>query len=182
MIQFREVSLAYFFSFFVATFLGCQNDKPQLHTHEPEPIVTAKPAEFTGEKYAYLSGIIHEGESYFAIAKVAEHYAKNSAEGLNIKEKKGLSDSLEILELPDKYIILTRATIPDKFLLSQAVAITMQTFSFDSTGNYKFNEKLPVAKFLKLFNDAKYQRFKKIPFVLTFKNNVVTQVAEQYLP
>lgn len=69
-----------------------------------------------------------------------------------------------------------------KLKLDSNTEIIFQTLSFDSTGNFKFNEKLNYKTFINLVSSKDFDRFRNIPFKFIIKNNTALLIEEIYIP
>lgn len=69
-----------------------------------------------------------------------------------------------------------------KLVINKNTEITFQTFSFDSTGNFNFNQKLDYPTFIKLLSSKDMDRFRNIPFKFEIKNGITIFIKEIYIP
>ena len=69
-----------------------------------------------------------------------------------------------------------------KLKLDKNTKVVFQTFSFDSTGNFNFNQKLDYPTFIKLISSKDMDRFRNIPFKFEIKNGITIFIKEIYIP
>ncbi|MDP3149320.1 MAG: hypothetical protein Q8N83_09360 [Ignavibacteria bacterium] len=161
---------------------GCKKEAKPVHINEHDAITELNTPQLSGVKYAYIKGIMQREENYFVSIVFIDYQLKNKTDERKRGKNLQFPDSLEVLELPDAYFVSPRAKSPEEILLNKSAAIKMQTYSHDSTGNYKFNESIPLTKLAILFTGKEYKRFQKIPFKLTLDKNGITSITEQYIP
>ncbi|MCK9210627.1 MAG: hypothetical protein M0P61_07330 [Ignavibacteriaceae bacterium] len=162
-------------------FLGCKNEKKPIPGDEQKSIESI--TLLSGEKYGYIKNIFLKEENYFVSIVFLDYQLKSKeVEAKQKKISQQFPDSLEVLELPDAYLINAKGKSPDEYLVNKSVRIVMQTLNYDSTGNFKFNENADINKFIKLFTAKEFQRYKKIPFKINLSKNEITSIAEQYVP
>ncbi|MFA6999721.1 MAG: hypothetical protein WC241_01245 [Candidatus Paceibacterota bacterium] len=95
------------------------------------------------------------------------------------------------------YDIINDNPLIRTFLISDNVVIKMQTFSHQTSGpdkgNYNWNESVSLQKFKGIIDGSimspDYQgslpytsHFKQLPYSITVKNNIVTEITERYIP
>jgi len=164
-------------------FIGCKNEKKpvQIYEHEQTTILDRK--ELSGVNYGFIKGIVKKEEKYFASIVFLDYQLKSEED--EIRQKKSLRqfpDSLEVLELPDAYLLNVKRKKPELILIDKSVHILMQTLNYDSTGNFSFNENITLNRFFGFFTTQESQRYEKIPFKITLFNNEINSVTELYLP
>ena len=69
-----------------------------------------------------------------------------------------------------------------RWFLSPDAAFTMQTLSFDSTGNFLFNQPIAFDTLRSLFPEGSSSRFRHIPFRIIHSDTIITSVSEEYIP
>lgn len=88
----------------------------------------------------------------------------------------------QIIELPDKYCYVNKEIKIEDFELSDSVKIIMQTFSYDSEGNYNFKQSITLKGLLNEIGKFKQIRFLKSPYEVEIVNNKIISLTEIYIP
>ena len=81
--------------------------------------------------------------------------------------------------LPD---IINTVKDSTKLKIDEGIKIIFQTFSFDSTGNFNFNQNLDYPTLIKLISSKDMDRFRNIPFKFEIKNGITISIKEIYIP
>lgn len=84
--------------------------------------------------------------------------------------------------LPDGYYIRNKIKDSLEVKVSDKAEVTMQTFSHNSSGNYNFNEKINIRKFLKLLSQSEFERFKSKLFKFDVIKDEIISIKEIYVP
>ena len=84
--------------------------------------------------------------------------------------------------VPNDYYIRNQDTTTVTLKLSQKTSFTMQTYKILERGNMTADEKISYTNFASIFADSEESSTKFAPYHLTIKNDVVTEVLEQYVP
>ncbi len=87
-----------------------------------------------------------------------------------------------ILELPDGSCFVNAKKESEAFALTPNTKIVMQTFSYDKEGNFNFNEKVELKKFLEKFQNPNPFPWKHSPYQVTIINKKITSLREIYIP
>jgi hypothetical protein len=69
-----------------------------------------------------------------------------------------------------------------RWLLAPDAVFTMQTLSFDSTGNFLFNQPIAFDTLRSLFSAGSSSRFRHIPFRIIHSDTIIYSMTEEYLP
>jgi len=106
------------------------------------------------------------------IGLIAE-YQKNGNDEFLIVDTIQIVNSIDIIN-PVKDSI--------KIKIDNNTKVVFQTFSFDSTGNFNFNQNLDYPTFIKLISSKDMDRFRNIPFKFEIKNGITISIKEIYIP
>jgi len=166
---------------FTIVLTGCKDEKKPIQVDKQSSVESVTP--LSGVKYGYIKNIFQKEEQTFA-SIILLNYQSKGGEGESNPSRTVLQfpDSLDVLELPDAYLFSVKGKTPDQFLVTKDAKIEMQTLSYDPTGNFKFNENVDAHKFLKLFAENEFERYKKIPFKINYINGKINSITEQYIP
>jgi hypothetical protein len=100
-----------------------------------------------------------------------------------IEQKKDSSSSQSnIIELPKGYYFSNNEKKLEAIELDSNSILIMQTFSFSNDGNFKFNQKVNLTDFMKVFTDSEKSRFKIIPFRIVSTGTKIDSLFEIYIP
>ncbi len=170
------------FSFICITFFihlnGCvkNNETNQKVKKEVPTSLSKSEVNFTG----YIKGVIKEGsENYLIIDTVEWFSGEDAIQSFNKDKKEGKN---KIDEITNGYYIRNVKIDSLKFRMSDTAKVTMQTLSYNQSGNYNFNEKIDISKFISLLNNEEYQRFKQKLYKFQILNNEIVSIKEIYLP
>ncbi len=100
-------------------------------------------------------------------------YLKNGNDEFLIVDTIQIANSIDFINTVKDSLILQ---------LDKNAGIVFQTFSFDSTGNFNFNQQLDYPAFIALVSSKDMERFKNIPFVFEVKNSIIIFIKEIYIP
>ena len=121
-----------------------------------------------------------EGNADFLKIDTVEWFSGEAAvKAFNKDKKEGINKTSE---LPDNYYIRNLKIDSLKFSVSDTAEVMMQTYSYNQTGNYNFNQKIPVSKFITLLSDKNFERFKFKLYKFHILNNEIVSIKEKYLP
>jgi hypothetical protein len=157
---------------------GCENNKVHHQNKNEKSSIQNIKSELncTG----YIKGVQKEGSASFLIIDTVEWFNGEAAKKAFDKDKKeGINKKSE---LPDGYYIRDLKIDSLKFKVSDTTKVIMQTFSYNENGNYNFNEKIQISKFLNILSSKEFKRFKIKPYKFHIVNNEITSIAEIYLP
>lgn len=84
--------------------------------------------------------------------------------------------------LPDGYYIRNRVVRWDTLAIADTAQFVMQTYSHDSDGNFRSNEKVDFDQITRLFSETKQQQYKHIPFWIVISQGRILTITEQYVP
>ena len=128
----------------------------------------------------YIKVVQKNGNSFFLIIDTVEWFNGEAAKkAFDMDKKEGINKKSE---LPEGYYIRNLKIDSLKFKVSDTTKVIMQTFSYSETGNYNFNEKIQISKFLKILSSKEFKRFKFKPYKFHIVNNKITSIEEIYLP
>ncbi len=88
----------------------------------------------------------------------------------------------QIIELPDKYCYVNKEIKIEDFELSDSVKIIMQTFSYDSEGNYNFKQSITLKDLLDELYKSNKARFLNSPYEVEIISNKIISLTEIYIP
>ena len=178
-----ELTAIGIFFLIAASFLGCKSNEKPVHIQEHEKSVPEEPNDFSGEKFGFIQNIFQKDGNDFGSITFIDYKSKNKPDkdypGKSLQE---ISDSLEVLEIPDGYFFWQKRKNVQVFKVDEFVKIKMQTLNYNSTGNFKFNESVDFARFKEIFSEKEFNRFKSIPFKIGINRNVIVSFIEQYIP
>jgi hypothetical protein len=84
--------------------------------------------------------------------------------------------------LPDGYYIRNRVVKWDTLAIADTAQFVMQTYSHDSEGNFRRNERIDFDHIARLFFEMKQGQYRRIPFWIVISNRRILSIAEQYIP
>ena len=65
---------------------------------------------------------------------------------------------------------------------SDTLKVTLQTYSHDEEGNYRFNQKFSLREFQGICKSETNARWQKTPFRAVLMNDVIIEIREIYIP
>jgi hypothetical protein len=128
----------------------------------------------------YIDDVYNKnGSNYFSIDTVEWLSGKAAVKAFNMDKKAGKN---LVSTLTNGYYIRNLKIDSLKFKISDTAKVVMQTLSYNNMGNYNFNEKIQISRFLKLLNNKEYKRLKFKLYKFQIINNEITSIEEIYLP
>ena len=153
---------------------GKNNNKEQILKEEsPSPKLNIN---CTG----YIKGIFNEGKTNYLIIDTVELFTGDDAIRAFNKDKRDSKN--KITEITNGYYIRNIKTDSLKFRVSDSANVVMQTLSYNQSGNYNFNEKIGISKFISLLKNEEHQRFKFKLYRFQIINDEAVSITEIYLP
>lgn len=132
-------------------------------------------------KAGYIIGLIEKsGKKYLQIDTVEFFTGYEAKKAIELDSKK--KNYRPGIEMANGYYIRNIGKDISEFQIDDSAVITMQTFSFDSTGNFHFNEKVDYKSFINLFDSGEGNRYKQIPFRIEIKDGIILSIKEIYIP
>jgi len=147
---------------------GCNKETPQNKSSDVQL------ANETIEKYGFVKNIISDSGKYFAVIDFID-YLKNPDVDSTI------SDAQKI-ELPNGYSYVNKEMKNEKLGIAYSVKIILQTFSYDSTGNFNFDQSVKLNDIVKALQKNKNNIFLHSPFKIELADNKVIGLTEIYIP
>lgn len=173
----------YFFNFLLIIFLsvwtfGCIKEKSKVEVKREVKDSNIQTMNFkcTG----YIEGISQSDSVYYLKIDTIQLFTGPAAEQAYNEDKK--LNPGKITDVPQGYYIRNTKKDSIQLIVSSDADVTMQTFSYDSTGNYKFNEKISIRDFIKLVEQKDFERFKHKPFRFVIKKDNIVSIKEFYIP
>jgi hypothetical protein len=175
----KSLPQKYFTCLFIAAmipailFTGCGNNSPAIR----KEIVCDLPAKTF---YGTIVKFSRSDKGDLLSVDTVEYFTGSKArtEFLADKKLKKISDT----EVPTLYYIRNSTKDTLSLLLSENSAVVLQTLSFDSTGNFKFNEKSDPADFISKLKFLDCALLKSKLFFFTILNAKIISIKEIYIP
>ncbi len=108
-----------------------------------------------------------------------------SLDFIDYKKIKDVDPSLkqrQKIELPNGYCYVNDEEKTDNFPISGKALVVMQTMDYDSDGNFKFNETIPLERLTEFYSKPESQRLKHEPFKVVLENDTIISIKEIYIP
>jgi hypothetical protein len=157
--------------FIISCFFAACNQK----TIEQKPIdLTAKIESDTLKITGYIIGYLNIDNAKFLIVDTIQ-----IIKGIN-SENTGKINSING-EL-NGFITQNDAKDSTQLKILSGTKIVFQTLSYDSTGNFNFNEKLDYETFDNLVSSKEMERFRNIPFKFQINDGIILSIKEIYIP
>ena len=171
--------LSIIFITFIVISNGCGEDKKTNQGDNKE--APAKNLNLNLDCTGYIiSDVLNEGSANYLVIDTVEWFSGDAAvKAFKLDQKEGKNTTNET---PGGYYIRNDKIDSLKFIISDTANVVMQTLSYNQSGNYNFNEKIPTSKFISLLNDKEYQRFKFKPYKFHILNNEIVSIKEIYIP
>ncbi len=147
---------------------GCNKETPQNKSSEVQQ------ANETIEKYGFVKNIISDSGKYFAVIDFID-YLKNSEVDSTIPDA-------QKIELPNGYSYVNKKIKNEKLEIADSAKIILQTFSYDSTGNFNFDQPVKLNDIVKALQKNKNNIFLHSPFKIELADNKVIGLTEIYIP
>ena len=167
-------------SFSVIIFISlsaCNKQTEQVQTLETKKEVLSDSLKKTG----FILGIIKDDNREFLMVDTVQVIKNNDTDYSAKQDQKKESLDAQSIVL-NGFTIINSKKDSTKLLIDKNTEIVFQTFSFDSTGNFKFNEKLNYETFMNLLSSKDFDRFRNIPFKFVIKNDTSISIKEIYIP
>jgi hypothetical protein len=147
-------------------FQFCKNEVPQKKDENRKPIYS--------EEYCYINSIDKKNGRIFASLNFIKYLKKTDID-------KSINKT-QLLELPNEFCYLDEKKEYESFEFSDNAKIIMQTLSFNSDGNFNFNQTIGANELLKYFSKPESERLKFSPFKVVISNNKIISLEEIYIP
>ena len=176
-IYFLALSIIFIAFFIISS--GCEKDKNTNQSEKKE--VPAKNLHLDINCTGYIiNDVLNEGSANYLIIDTVEWFSGDDAvKAFNMDKKEGKSKTNET---PNGYYIRNVKIDSLKFKISDTANVVMQTLSYNQFGNFNFNERIQVSKFISLLNDKEYQRFKFKLYKFHILDNEIVSIKERYIP
>ena len=165
--------------FFIIIILdGCNKNKDSRQVQNEN--LPAKPLPLNFNCTGYIETYFQEDGVNYLIIDTVEWFEGEAAKKVLNEDKKlhGITDS----EHANGFYIRNKAKDSLAVKISDSAQVIMQTFSYSVSGNYNFNEKIDVNKFLSLLKAKEWKRFKHKLFNFEIVNDKVKSINEKYIP
>jgi len=85
---------------------------------------------------------------------------------------------------PDGFYIRNTDKTIVQYQIDPAVSVTMQTLDKDSAGQYKFEDKITLARLVSAYahKDDTMIHLAGVPYLLNISKGKITRIVEQYVP
>lgn len=147
---------------------GCNKDIPPKKTSEIPQVKEIV------EKYGFVKNIISDSGKYFAEIDFID-YLKNSDIDSTIPDA-------QIIELPNGYSYVNKEVKNEKIAIVDSAKIILQTFSYDSSGNFNFNQSVKLNEIVETLKKNKDKVILHSPFRIGIDNNQIISLTEIYIP
>lgn len=147
---------------------GCNKDIPQ------KKLSKVPQRKDVVEIYGFVKNIISDSGKYFAEIDFIE-YLKNSEIDSTIPDA-------QKIELPNGYSYVNKEIKNEKLEIADSAKIILQTFSYDSSGNFNFDQSVKLSEIVKVLQKNKNSIFLHSPFKIEIADNKVAGLTEIYIP
>lgn len=198
-VLFMKISLAFHKSLLMAClplmfiiFSACNKSKTPDKRNSLSSNLTAKSNHTAGIKTnlqgvspefnctGYILGVDRRNGNDFLILDTVQWF--NGVESKKAFREDNKQKGLKIIRFTDAYYIRNLKIDSLNLKVSNKAEIIMQTLSHDSTGNYKFNEKIEAQMFLELLSQKGSDRFRNKIYDLKISASEIVSVKERYIP
>jgi hypothetical protein len=118
----------------------------------------------------------------------AIEFKEHALASVDFIEHEKLSDAIKselgkpIIELPDGYGYFNKEEKLEFFVIADSVKIVMQKFSYDTEGNFLFNQKIILPELKEKVEKEKHPKFMASPYYVEIKGNKIILLKEIYIP
>jgi len=130
-----------------------------------------------GKRICYIESIFTKTGTRFVTIDIIEWFQGERAVNAYRKDH-----PKSAAPLPDGYYIRNRVVKWDTLAVSDTAQFVMQTYSHDSDGNFRPNERVGFDQIAQLFSETKQQQYRHIPFWIVISQGRILSIAEQYIP
>lgn len=160
---------------------GCSKNNEQAKTHTDASTLTASAPVLNLKCTGYIKSVIQKGDDTEVLIDTVEWFSgEEAAQKARAEDMKKLNK--RSTDLPEPFYIRNTKIDSLRTSLSPGCIITMQTYSHDSTGNFRFNEPLKKETFLNIFRGKGHEALKNAPYSFDIKNSRVSSIKEIYIP
>lgn len=152
--------------FFSGLLLSCKNNNQEKIVKLEQTIKT----ENSKNRFCLISNVKEENQKAILIFDVIE------------KKKDSSSPQPKIIEMPNGFYFSNSEIKLESIEIDSNSVLIMQTFAFNDDGNFKFNQKVNLTDFMKVFTDSKNIRYKMIPFRIVSTGTRIDSLFEIYIP
>ncbi len=128
-------------------------------------------------KICYIQNIFTETGTRFVTIDIIEWL--QGGEAVNAYKKDHPESTAP---LPDGYYIRDRVVRWDTLAIVDTAQFMMQTYSHDSDGNFRRNERINFDQIARLLSETKQDQYRHIPFWIVISQGRILSIAEQYIP
>ncbi|MGE5352919.1 MAG: hypothetical protein ACM3S2_20975 [Ignavibacteriales bacterium] len=154
---------------------SAQNSSAQNSSAQP-PVNKLPDFNCTG----YIKAVSSGTSANYVLIDTVEFFSGDEALKAYSEDKKKRITALP--DPPQGYYIRNPRKDSLKIKISAKPEIIMQTLSYDTSGNFNFNEAISLQKFLSIFSRKDYAEFRQKPFALKIMNGEIISVKEKYIP
>jgi hypothetical protein len=152
--------------FFSGLLFSCNSDKQEKVVETTETFKT----ENSQSRFCLISSVKEENQKAILIFDLIE------------KRKYSLNSESKIIELPNGFYFSNTETKLEAIEMDSNSVLILQTFSFNDDGNFKFNQKVNITDFVKVFTYSKNSRYKMLPFRIVTTGTRIDSLFEIYIP
>ena len=156
-----------FLLIFILLLQGC--DKNNLQKKVEVPITTN-----IVEKFCFLKDIEKENSKHYATIDFID-YLKNSDMDSTISQN-------QKIELPNGYGYVNKEIKSEKIEITDSVKIILQTFSYNTDGNFNFNQSVELNVLEEALQKNKNNIFLQFPYKIKIAGNKIVALTEIYIP
>jgi len=129
------------------------------------------------KKICYIENIFTKTGTRFVIIDTIEWFQDEKA--VNAYKKDHPESTAP---LPNGYYIRNRVVRWDTLAIADTAQFVMQSYSRDSDGNFRHNERIDFDHIARLFSETKQAQYRRIPFWIVISQGRILSIAEQYIP
>ncbi len=153
---------------FIILLSGCDKDIPQKKSSQIQQ------AKEIVAKYGFVKNIISDSGKSFVVIDFID-YMKNSDVDSAIPDN-------QKIEMPDGYSYVNKEMKNEKLEIADSAKIFLQTFSYDTSGNFNFNQSVKLSDIINALQKNKHNIFLYSPFKIEIADNKVVGLTEIYIP
>lgn len=136
----------------------------------------------TEKSFGYIKEIFSKNERQYLVFELAEWLTSLDGTCIYEKNKNSFPD---LPECNYNGFLIVKSDAEKELALSGNVEAFMQTLSYDSRGNYVWDEKIPLEKLEQIIENPAGDHekiYQNLPFWFEIENNEIKKITEQYLP
>ncbi|MCP5061124.1 MAG: hypothetical protein GY936_01495 [Ignavibacteriae bacterium] len=126
------------------------------------------------EKKCFVNNIHEKNDKIYATLNFIEYQKIMDLDSTITKN--------QVLELPNGFCYIDEKVILENFKFSKTPSIVMQTLSYNTEGNFNFNQSIGLNELLEYFKKPESERLKFSPFKIKLKGKEIVSLEEIYIP